>query len=185
MSEQPNIESHRLLLRPFVNEDAPIVQELAGDRQVAATTLNIPHPYEDGVAEKWISTHEEIFNSGTDVIFAITRKSDEVLVGAIGLVITSSHRRGEMGYWIGRDHWGNGYCTEAAKTLLHFGFDELDLNKICARHMDTNPASGRVLQKIGMRWEGCLKQHYRRWDVFVDYPIYGILRDEYEHRPQQ
>ncbi len=88
-------------------------------------------------------------------------------------------RCAELGYWIGRFYWGQGYCTEAARQVLRYGFEDLKLNKICARHMQTNPASGRVMQKIGMRQEGCLRQHYNRWGEVVDYPIYGILHAEY------
>ncbi len=182
MAEQPNLETDRLLLRPFVEKDAPRVHKLAGDREIAATTLNIPHPYEAGDAEKWISTHRKAFDSGNEVIFAVTLKLDGLLIGAIGLVISRPHDRGEMGYWIGKEYWGSGYCTEAAKAVLHYGFDELGLNKIHARHMDTNPASGRVLEKIGMGYEGCLKQHYKKWDAFGDYHVYGILRDEYQQQ---
>ena len=87
-----------------------------------------------------------------------------------------------MGYWIGTAYWGNGYCSEAAKSVLTYGFEVLGLHKIHARHMDPNPASGRVLAKIGMRHEGFLKEHYKKWNTFTDYHEYGILATEYRNQ---
>jgi len=59
MKESPTLETTRLILRPFTVADAPDVQRLAGDREIASSTLNVPHPYEDGMAEQWIGTHQE------------------------------------------------------------------------------------------------------------------------------
>ena len=182
MGKQPNLQTERLLLRPFVEKDATRVHELAGDKQIAATTLNVPHPYKDGDAEKWISTLSEAFDSGTGVTFAIDLQAESLLIGAIGLVLNRRHERGEMGYWIGTAYWGNGYCTEAAKSVLTYGFDVLGLHKIHAKYMDTNPASGRVLAKIGMSHEGLRREHYKKWDTFTDHHEYGILATEYRNQ---
>jgi RimJ/RimL family protein N-acetyltransferase len=182
MTDLPQIETDRLLLRPFRLEDARRVQQLAGDRSVAATTLNIPYPYEDGVAENWIRSHPENFAKRESATFAVTLKSeadDIALMGAIGLTLAMPHARGEMGYWIGKPYWGRGYCTEAARAVLDFGFVELGLQRIFARHMDSNPASGRIMEKIGMQYEGCLRQHVNKWGQSVNINLYGILRSEY------
>lgn len=176
MTRQPELQTDRLLLRPFTPNDAPGVRELAGDRDIAATTLNIPHPYEEGMAEEWIRTHREKFERGELANFAITLRGDGNLIGAIGLVIVPEHERAELGYWIGKPHWGNGYCTEAARAVAEYGFRELGLNRIHASHFSHNPASGRILQKIGMSREGCLKQHVRKWEKFVDLEVYGTVK---------
>jgi RimJ/RimL family protein N-acetyltransferase len=84
-----------------------------------------------------------------------------------------------MGFWVGVDSWGQGYATEAATALLHFAFEELALNRVFACHMVRNPASGRVLKKIGMRREGLLRQRVRKWDVFEDIAILAILRQDW------
>jgi ribosomal-protein-alanine N-acetyltransferase len=107
------------------------------------------------MAEEWISTHQEKFERGELVNFAIVLRNDDMLIGAIGLVINQQHENAELGYWIGKPYWGNGYCTEAAKAVLHYGFTVLGLNRIYASHMSRNPASGRVMEKIGMKYEGC------------------------------
>jgi RimJ/RimL family protein N-acetyltransferase len=179
MTKRPTLNTERLVLRPFTLADAADVQRLAGDRAIASTTLNIPYPYEDGMAEEWIGTHQERFESGNLISFAIVRAQDDTLLGAIGLFIEQQHRHAELGYWVGKPYWSNGYCTEAARTVVDYGFQILDLNRICARHLARNPASGRVMVKVGMSYEGCMRQHVLKWDVFEDVKFYGILRCEY------
>ena len=194
-----------MLLRPFRTADAEVVQRLAGDRAVADTTLNIPHPYEDGMAEKWISNHRDWFERGEQAVFAVTLKqpcatasseavpasspapallaskqwhmADGTLVGAVSLRIDRDDQRAELGYWIGRPYWGQGYCTEAVRAVLSFGFGQLGLNRIYACHFTRNPASGRVMQKAGMSREGRLRQHTKKWDAFEDVEIYAVLRE--------
>jgi ribosomal-protein-alanine N-acetyltransferase len=179
MAQMPKLLTERLLLRPFTLDDAPAVQKLAGDHDIASTTLNIPHPYEDGMAEEWIGTHQERFDRGELANFAIVRWQDDALIGAIGLVIHPGYGRAELGYWIGKAYWGQGYCTEAAEAVLDYGFAVLGLNRIHAHHMSRNPASGRVMAKIGMTHEGRLRQHVKKWEAFEDIEMYGILRREY------
>ena len=177
MSERPTLETDRLILRPFVADDAPEVMRLAGDELIATTTLNIPHPYDNAMAESWIATHQEGFDEGRLVNFAITRREDDRLLGAIGLVVAPEHERAELGYWVGREHWSQGYATEAAHAVVRHGFEAMGLNRIVARHMSRNPASGRVLEKIGMRHEGTLPQHVRKNGRFVHLELYGLLRE--------
>lgn len=155
-----------------------MVQRLAGAREVADTTLSIPHPYEDGMAEAWFATHAPAFDRGEMATLAVTASSAG-LVGAIGLRIERDHRRAELGYWIGVPYWGRGFATEAAKAVIRFGFEQLSLNRIHACHLTRNPASGRVMIKAGMRLEGCLRQHVVKWDRFEDLAKYAILRREW------
>jgi len=182
MTEQPYLQTDRLILRPFSLDDAPTVQKLAGDKDIASTTLNIPHPYEDGMAEQWISTHKERFVKGELSNFAITLRSGGGLIGAVGLVINLLHERAELGYWIGKPYWNKGYCTEAAREVLRYGFEQLKLNRIHASFFTKNQSSGRVMEKIGMKYEGCFRQHVIKWGVFEDLKEYSILRSEYNSR---
>jgi ribosomal-protein-alanine N-acetyltransferase len=180
----PTLETKRLVLRPFTLADAPAIQTLAGDKDIAHRTLSMPHPYEDGMAEAWISTHQETYEKGEDIRLAITRRADDALIGAIGLEINQQHARAEAGYWIGKPFWNQGYCTEALKAVIEFGFQELGLNRIQACHFGDNPASGRVMQKAGMTYEGCRRQHVKRLGAFKDLEGYSILRSEYEQSRQ-
>ena len=154
----PTLRSKRLVLRPFTPADVLEVQRLAGSPEVSSTTLNIPFPYEDGMAEAWIARHAPEFEADAMAVLAIT--AADVLVGAISLRLERAHRRAELGYWIGQPYWGQGYATEAAATMLQYGFTTLGLNRIQATHLVRNPASGRVMQKVGMRFEGIQREHF-------------------------
>lgn len=177
---RPVLTTERLILRPFTAADAPWVERHAGDREVASTTLRIPHPYPPGEAERWIANHEENFARGLAVDFALTVAESGELVGSMGLRLDHEHAHAEIGYWMAVPYWGLGYGSEAARAVVAYGFDELGLHRIFASHMARNPASGRVLQNAGMRHEGCLRQHVRKWGRFEDSEQYGILRSEYE-----
>lgn len=180
MSERPILKTERLILRPFTLNDASEVKQLAGDKDIAATTLFIPHPYEDGMAEEWIGKHQEEFDRGEVITFAIVHRENKFLVGAIALSEIKKHdETASMGYWIGKPFWNHGYCTEAAHAVLKYGFEVLNLNKIHAHHFKHNPASGKVMLKLGMKHEGCLRQHVKKWGEFVDLEAYGILREEF------
>jgi ribosomal-protein-alanine N-acetyltransferase len=180
MNSIPTLTTGRLVLRPFTLTDAPEVQRHAGRFEIADTTLNMPHPYPDGAAESWIGTHQKTWELGSGLTLAITLKESGQLAGAIGLTINKDHNRAEMGYWVAVPHWGKGFCTEAARALLDYGFTELKLNKIYATHLTRNPASGKVMQKMGMKYEGCLRQHVKKWDKFEDLAYYGTLSGEYK-----
>ena len=165
-------ETKRLMLRPFSVQDAKRVQELAGAPEVAATTLNIPHPYKDGMAENWINQ--------LDFILAITQIDTRKLIGCINLSLNLHHHKAELGYWIGKFYWNQGYCTEAAQRMIKFGFKELKLNKITSRHISSNPASGKVMKKIGMIEEGFLKQELFKNNTFHDLIVFGLLKENYD-----
>ena len=167
------LKTERLLLRPPTMADAPQIQRLAGAREVALNTLHIPHPYPDGAAEAWIAKH----GTTPEIVFAI--EHEDQLIGAIGLVPESGHDRAELGYWIGVPFWGKGFATEAGKAMLRFAFDEHGLHRVTAQVFSRNAASARVLQKIGMRCEGTLRHHFKKWGEFVDVDYYAIVRGDH------
>lgn len=175
---RPTLKTKRLVLRSFDLADAARVKELAGAREVALNTMRIPHPYPDGAAEEWISSQEQTLAEGNHA-FAI---DDGQLVGAIGLHVNQDFDRAEVGYWLGLPFWGRGYATEAVAAILRYGFEELKLNRIYAGYFSRNAASGRVMEKNGMKYEGTLREHVRKWDEYVDIVYHGILRSEWEKR---
>jgi ribosomal-protein-alanine N-acetyltransferase len=174
------LETERLLLRPLTLSDAPVIQELASHPDVAATTLNIPHPYPDGAAEAFIQSRLE--DTFTGYVFGIVRKADRQLMGAIGLHPDESHQRAEIGYWIGVPYWNQGYMSEAARRVVDFGFAELRLNRIAAGYFSQNIASRRVMEKSGMIYEGMWREYLKRGDRYYDVGYYSILRSEWEAR---
>ena len=182
MDLQPVLESVRLKLRPFVLEDAKRVQELAGEKEISDNTLFIPHPYPDGLAEEWISTHKPKFEKREEVVYAVTLKDSGELIGAIGLIVNDLVNNAETGYWIGKPYWGNGYATESLGILLEYGFGNLKLNKVHANYLTRNPASGDVLRKNGMRREGFFRKHVLKNGVYEDIFQYSILKEEFENK---
>ena len=173
----PTLRTEGLVLRPFVPADAPDLQRLAGAYEVAVGTLNMPHPYEDGMAEEWIESQREAGEEGGGLVFAITTETDG-LVGAVGIEIVAEHQRAELGYWVGVPYWGRGYATEACAAVRDYAFDVLGLNRLEAQHFTRNPASGRVMEKIGMRFEGIKREHFVRFGEFVDVAVYGMLNGD-------
>lgn len=179
--QRPTLETPRLVLRPFNLNDAPEVQRLCSDFAIADTTAVIPHPYPDGLAEQWIATHADAFARREHVVLAVTTKDSGELIGSIGLVINQPNNRAELGYWISKSHWNRGYATEAGSRLVIYGFEELKLARIDSHCFARNPASGRVLEKIGMQREGCLRSHFVKWDRREDLIMYGLLPNELKH----
>lgn len=175
----PSLTGAAVMLRGFALADASDVQRLAGAFEIADTTLAIPHPYTDGMAEEWIGGHREALDSGTGVTWAITRDDTSELVGAISLMHIEAGHQAEIGYWIGVPYWGRGYCSQAVDAVVRCAFEELDLVRLYARCFVRNPASARVLQKLGFQHEGRQRQHVRKWDGFEDIDLYGLLRTEW------
>jgi [ribosomal protein S5]-alanine N-acetyltransferase len=170
------LETDRLVLRPWRLDDAPALQQLASAKQVADGLVSLPHPYPEGGAAEWIASTV----ADDRPRFAIVRRDDGALVGSIGLAVEPEHRRAEVGYFVGVEHWGRGYATEALLALLAYGFGELGLNRIFAHHFLRNPASGRVLEKAGMRCEGTRRRHTLKDGEFLDSAVYALLRSEHE-----
>ena len=179
MCSQQIIHTDKLLLRPFEISDSRKVKELAGDSKIAETTLNIPHPYEDGMAEPWINSHKDIFINKKGIIYAIIKKNSNELIGAVGLMINNIHRKAELSFWVGVPYWGKGFCTESSKALIEYGFKDLNLNRIYALSMDYNIGSYKVMEKIGMKYEGTRKQDVIKNGVLKDLKSYAILKEEF------
>jgi RimJ/RimL family protein N-acetyltransferase len=176
MTATPTLETARLKLRPYCEADIPELLPLIGTREVAATTLRIAHPYTEQDARAFLALAQEPGR----IWLAITLRSDGRQIGGVGLRVDEQHQHAELGYWLGVPHWGKGYATEAAREMLRYGFEDLQLHRVFASHFKHNSASGRILQKVGMRREGCQREHLRKWDHFVDSELYGILRHEWQ-----
>ncbi|MBK1790203.1 GNAT family N-acetyltransferase [Persicirhabdus sediminis] len=175
----PTLTGNGVNLSPFTQSDSLLVQSYAGDQMVAKTTQHVPHPYPDGVAEKWIAAHLTLYLEQRNITLAI-RTLEGDLVGAINLGLKLNDQFAELGYWIAHKYWGQGYCTRASKRIIQYGFEELSLNKIYARHLGGNIASGKVMKKVGMTREGIQRQHTIKDGVLQDIVEYSILRSEYQ-----
>ena len=178
MNTPPALETTRLRLRPYREDDIAELLPLIGTREVAATTLRIAHPYTEQDARDFLALAQE----PGKIWLAVALRSDGRQIGGIGLRVDDQHQHAELGYWLGAPYWGQGYATEAAREILRYGFRDLHLHRIYASHFAQNPASGRVLLRLGMRHEGCQREHLRKWNQFVDSELYGMLRQEWELR---
>lgn len=172
------LETGRLQLLPYSESDIPELLPLIGTREVAATTLRIPHPYTEEDARRFVAS----MLSDDEVRLGIRLRADGRLVGGVGLRLNLQQKNAELGYWIGAPYWGQGYATEAAQEMLRHGFQQIGLHRIFASHFKGNSASARILKKLGMRYEGCQREHVCKWDQFIDSELYGILRSEWEAR---
>jgi len=189
MIQQPTLKTSRLKLRPFCSADDQRVAKLVNDEETSRNLKGVDFPYSLEDATSWISELPGEWEQGKSAVFAICVKGTdspdaEELVGAVGIVLDQQSSRGELGYWVGRDFWGQGIATEACQSMLDFGFNELGLNKVVAECLDRNPASANVLKKIGMVQEGLLKQHFRKnvADQYCDVLAFGILKSAWNAR---
>ncbi|MGQ4666019.1 GNAT family N-acetyltransferase [Metabacillus halosaccharovorans] len=169
------LETVRLILQPFKKEDAFRIRDLANDKELA-DILGLPHPYELEYAKDWIAMQPEQIKNGVEYPLTITFKESYEIIGTITIRIDKSNNKGELGYWIGKDYWGNGIATEAVNKIIDFGFNQLNLNKIWASAITRNIASKIVLEKAGLQKEGTLKQNRL---LHNEFDVYGILRTEY------
>ncbi|MEM9918356.1 MAG: GNAT family N-acetyltransferase [Bacteroidota bacterium] len=182
MDTFPKIETDRLILGRLFVKDIPNIIAYAGNRKIAANTLNVPHPYGEKDAIFWMNSVNQGFEHKTQFSFGIRIKTKGEFIGGVGLKVNTRFQRAELGYWIAEPFWNQGYASEAVKAILKFGFQEINLNKIYATHLIENPASGNVMIKNGMIKEAELKEHVKKDGVFKSLIQYRMTKQEFENR---
>jgi len=174
------LETERLILRKFNEKDAPAVfQNWASDD---AVTKFLTWPTHKAVEQSagYVEFCLNSYSEADSYQWGIELKESGVLFGNTSVVkINEDLEALELGYVIGRDYWGNGYMTEAVKSVIAFLFEEVGANRIAARHDTNNPNSGRVMQKAGMKYEGTFRQFDWNNQGVVDCAVYSILKREY------
>ncbi|MDX2259195.1 MAG: GNAT family N-acetyltransferase [Hyphomicrobiaceae bacterium] len=146
------IATRRLVLRALVPADAERIAELAGDWDIASMTARMPYPYTVDAARRWMAEIDP-----GEIVLAITEQG--TLVGVTGFTMASCGRRAEIGYWIGKPYWNRGYATEAVAALIARCFRTKGIEEILCSHFADNPASARVIEKLGFTPRG----QSRRW----------------------
>ncbi|GEM46932.1 GNAT family N-acetyltransferase [Deinococcus cellulosilyticus] len=175
----PVLTTSRLMLRPFVLADAPVVERLAGVPEVARCTY-VPFPYPAGAARGWIESHATQAQAGQQITWAMVHQDQ--LVGCLELALNGFHRWAELGYWLGVPHWGKGFATEAAHAVVHYALKDLGVLRVqAAIHVD-NPASAKVAERLGMTLEGTLRQYQRWGEKNADAWMYAIIRQDRERQ---
>lgn len=143
-------QTERLTLRPPIESDAEQITMLAGNFAVSSMVGRIPYPYSQADAEDFIHYTEKERVTGKGFVFALV---DHGLIGMIGLDDVTDDGA-ELGYWIGEPFWGKGFASEAAESVVAFGFNEVHLKQIRAAHFVENNRSRRVLEKMGFKTVG-------------------------------
>lgn len=173
------LETKRLILRRYRLEDAfDMFHNWASDSDVTRFLSWSPHKNIETtkeIIEIWMNQYQydNIYNWG------IQLKATGALIGGISVVaLNEMHFSCEIGYCIGKQFWGNGITTEAFLAIIPFLFDEVGMNRISANHDTQNKASGRVMQKTGLFYEGTARQAKRRGDEFYDLATYAITKDQ-------
>jgi RimJ/RimL family protein N-acetyltransferase len=141
-----SLQTERLLLRPPRAADISHFVPLLADFDVAKNLSRVSHPYTEDDACAFVVHAANGWASGEDFCFAILCKAPAAYIGTCGV---SPARNWEFGYWLGKPYWGQGYATEAARRLVAFAFEILGAEQVAAAWFHDNPASGRVLEKLG------------------------------------
>jgi RimJ/RimL family protein N-acetyltransferase len=149
--------TERLLLRPGWLEDAPALARAIGDEAIVRNLARVPWPYRVGDAEAFLSAPFRA-DEARLLIFRRTKGAPQ-LIGGTGFE-RDEQGNVELGYWIGRPHWGLGYATEAVRAMVDIARHSLRRSRLTAGHFIDNPASGRVLEKAGFRPSGRLVQRF-------------------------
>ena len=174
------LESERLVLRQFLVSDAEdMYNNWATDAEVTKYLTWDPHESVDmtrDILTSWVETYERLESYQWAMVIKDTNK----LVGSIGLVKHSNiNEYCEVGYCCSRSVWGQGYMTEALKTINDFLFFQVGFERISAIHYAENTASGRVMQKVGMKHEGTKRHFYKKAEgVFIDCESYAVIKSD-------
>ncbi|HWX06623.1 MAG TPA: GNAT family N-acetyltransferase [Bradyrhizobium sp.] len=142
------LETERLLLRRPTLADVKAITRLAHDRRIAENTRRLPHPYSQDHAIEFVR------NAASDnrgAVFLI--ESNFVPIGVVG-VDWREPDAPELGYWLGVEHWGQGFGTEAARAVIDFTFEEFEVEHLVAGARVSNPSSRNILEKCGFQWSG-------------------------------
>lgn len=175
----PTLHTARLRLRPFDDDDAGVLFALHSNAHVLRYWDSPPWT-ERGRAERFIATCRQLAEEGAGTRLAVDRGSDGAFIGWCSLTRWNpDHRSASMGYCFDEEAWGHGYATEAARAVLQWAFDTLDLNRVQAETDTRNAACARVLEKLGFVREGTLREDCVVDGEVSDSWVYGLLRREW------
>jgi [ribosomal protein S5]-alanine N-acetyltransferase len=175
----PVLESERILLRRLSIDDLDDVFEYGSDPGVTPFVIFETHKTKDD-SLFFIKFASDEFEKRKSIIWAIELKAENKMIGTIDLRnYNSVHQCGEIGYVIGREYWSKGLVTEAMKAVIHYGFDELQLNRIEAHCEHENTGSWRVMEKCGMKYEGTLREKIFLKNRLRSMKMYSILKSEW------
>jgi [ribosomal protein S5]-alanine N-acetyltransferase len=181
--QQVILRGKKISIRPPRLSDAQSVYYHINDKSVVRWTVHIPHPYPRYASLKYIKSCMKTWDAGTQYLFVIVRNDTDKAIGMVDIMhVDAKHRHAELGYWLGRAYWGRGVMTEAVRLGLSYAFGTLRLHRVYGKCFAENRGSGRVMEKCGMKKEGCERQDQFRYNRWHDIYTFGILAEEWAKR---
>ena len=178
--QEPRLEGERIILRPLEEDDSHTLYENVKEYEMARWLINLPHPYPEDGAIEFIKKTRELMEKGEAYEMAIESKETSEVIGVMSFCkVDQKHRNAELGYWVAKDHRNKGIATEAAFTLIAFGFNDLNLERIYGKCFFDNKPSHKVMEKIGMLCEGTFRHEVLKEDRFIDTNYYSILKEDW------
>lgn len=166
-------------MRPLRASDAQVISENANDPEIAKYTL-LPFPYQLKDAMRFIRRSRRLLRRCGSYDLGIVPKGGRHPVGVIGLdEIDHNNMNAELGYWLGKKYWRQGFTSEAVGLMLNLGFDGLGLVRIRAHVMQPNVGSSKLLENAGFRLEGIARRARFRNGEWYDVHLYGMLKDDF------
>lgn len=174
------IETPRLLLRTYVPQDGDAVWAVLSRREIYATTYAIPKDYPRPQVDWWFRFLSSARRNKTGFEFGIFDKLTNTYVGNCGIInVQNSLHCGAISYFVNPDLWGKGYATEAGKAIVSFAFSSLRLHRISGRCLSTNPASRRVMEKLGFIYEGTGRDEIYKDGLFLNVDHLALLQNDF------
>ena len=177
----PTIAATRVSLRWLTDDDAPALFSIFSDAEVMRYWSSPPLDEIDG-ARKLLTDIRDYFRQRALFQWGIARHTDDRVIGTCTLFhVDLNNRRAELGYALGREHWGKGYMQEALGALLGFYFDTLNMHRIEADVDPRNASSVKTLERLGFQREGYLRERWLVGGEIQDALFYGLLRREWQN----
>lgn len=180
----PTLKTERLTLRPITIEDRDAIFSYASNPNVSRYTMWEPHQTpedsESFINEYILPNYQKGVLEPLGVGLAETPQD---LIGTVGCFwVSKNNKCMELAYALAEPFWGKGLIVEASEALLDFVFKNFDVERVQSRHKVGNDASGRVMQKLGMKYEGQLRKAIFHRQQFWDIRYYSILKEEWLNR---
>lgn len=168
------LETERVSFRYFKKSDIDDLVKICND-EIFNQFIPLPYPYDENDAKFWIAKMPQKRKYGLEYDFAVIKKDDKALIGSISLTIDKKYACGELGCWIARPFWGQGYATEVMKKIIEFSFANIGLHKVYAKCYKENIASAKVIQKCGLTKIGVLTEHALKNGKFHDCILFELV----------
>ena len=176
----PTLDAERVRLRHPRPTDADAVFAIFGDDRAMRYWSHEAFERRDE-AEQYLRDIDKGFADRSFCQWAITKRDHDELIGTVTLTgWDARNRRMELGYMLSPAHWGKGYATEAVRAVLTFAFEEMNVHRVEAELDPRNPASARLLERLGFREEGLLRERWWVYGEWCDSALYGLLRADFD-----